>query len=100
MGQAFDAAVPGEVFVHAVAVVFAVGVVVLVVVGDEIPQREAVVAGDKVERVIGHSPRMFVKVGAAADASSESASHAEIAAPEAADVVAESAIPFGPAAAE
>ena len=46
---AFGAAVPREVVRVAVAVVFAVRFVVLVVVGDEIVQREAVVRGDEID---------------------------------------------------
>ena len=55
VGRAFDAAVPGEVLVGAVAVVFAVGLVVLVVVADEVVEGEAVVAGDEVDGVQGAS---------------------------------------------
>ena len=49
----FDAAVPAAVVVGAVAVVLAVGLVVLVVVGDQIVQREAVVAGHEVDALLG-----------------------------------------------
>jgi hypothetical protein len=47
---ALRAAVPGAVVALAVLVVLAVGLVVLLVVGDQIAQREAVVGGDEVER--------------------------------------------------
>jgi hypothetical protein len=50
-GLALGAAIPGEVVVGAVAVVLAVGLVVLAVVGDEIGEREAVVGGDEVDAV-------------------------------------------------
>ncbi len=46
----FPTAVPTVVIVGAIAVVLAVGLVVLLVVGDEIVEREAVVAGDEVDR--------------------------------------------------
>ena len=49
VGRALDAAVPGLVVVVAVAVVLAVRLVVLVVVGDQVVQREAVVRGDEVD---------------------------------------------------
>ena len=51
VGRALDAAVPAEVVVAAVAVALAVGLVVLLVVGDQVVQREAVVAGDEVDAV-------------------------------------------------
>ena len=50
VGRALDAAVPGPVVVAAVPAVLAVGLVVLVVVGDKVLQGEAVVAGDEVDR--------------------------------------------------
>jgi hypothetical protein len=50
VGRALDAAVPGTVVVGAVAVVLAVGLVVLVVVCREVGEREAVVRGDEVDR--------------------------------------------------
>ena len=55
VGRALGAAVPRPVVVGAVAVVLAVGLVVLVVVGDQVAQGEAVVHGDQVDRR-GRSP--------------------------------------------
>ena len=49
VGRAFDAAVPAQIVVVAVAVVLAVGLVVLEVVAHQIPECEAVVAGDEVD---------------------------------------------------
>ena len=97
--RAFNAAVPREVFVHAIAAVFAVGVVVLVVVRDEIPQRETIVACDEVERLVRQSAGMLVEVGTAANARCQSAGQALVAAPESADIIAITAIPFRPPAA-
>ena len=48
VGLALDAAVPREIVVVAVAVALAVRFVVLVVIGDEIVQREAVVRGHEI----------------------------------------------------
>src|SRR5258708_7516884 len=48
--RALRAAVPRPVVVAAVAPQVAVGLVVLAVVADQVPQREAVVAGDEVHR--------------------------------------------------
>ena len=53
VGLSLHPAVPGEVVAGAVAVVLAVGFVVLAVVGDEIGEREAVVAGDEVDAAAG-----------------------------------------------
>ena len=50
LGRALGAAVPGAVVVGAVAVVLAVGLVVLAVVGDQVGEGEPVVAGHEVDR--------------------------------------------------
>src|SRR5581483_12234922 len=49
VGWSFSAAVPRTVVVLAVPVLLAVRLVVLLVVGDQVSQRESVVAGDKVD---------------------------------------------------
>src|SRR3546814_4806413 len=49
-GRAFLAAIPGTVFVVAVLVVLAVGLVVLLVVGIEVCESEPVMCGDEVLR--------------------------------------------------
>lgn len=51
VGLALHAAVPGEVVVGAVAVALAVGIVVLLVVGHQIVQREAIMRDDEVDPV-------------------------------------------------
>src|SRR5205085_1966501 len=68
VGRALDAAVPAVVLRGAVAVRLAVGLVVLLVVTDQVPEREAVVAGHEVDRVGRLPARGLVQVGAAADA--------------------------------
>src|SRR6516162_3677733 len=65
VGWAFAAAVPAQVFVDAVAVTLAVGVVVLVVVGDQVVEREAVVASNEVDTIDGEMAAGLVYVGAA-----------------------------------
>src|SRR5207302_8488543 len=50
LGGAFGAAVPTVVVVGAVLSVLAVGLVVLLVVADEVLEAEAVVGGDEVDR--------------------------------------------------
>ena len=64
VGRALDAAVPGPVVALAVAVVLAVGLVVLLVVGDEVAQREAVVRGDEVDARDRPAAGVLVQVGA------------------------------------
>ena len=50
IGRPLDSAVPGAVVVGAVLVVLEVRLVVLLVIGDEVGEREAVVGGDEVDR--------------------------------------------------
>ena len=61
---ALDAAVPAQVLVVAVAVAFAVRLVVLLVVRDGVVEREPVVAGDEVDRLLGLAVEPGVDVGA------------------------------------
>ena len=49
VSRAFDAHVPGVIVVGAVAIVFAVRLVVLLVVADQIVERESVVRGDEID---------------------------------------------------
>ena len=49
VGRSFDAAIRAVVVVRSVAIVFAVGLVVLVLVADEIGEREAIMHGDVVD---------------------------------------------------
>jgi hypothetical protein len=63
VGVALDAAVPRPVVVGAVAAVLAVGVVVLLVVRDEVAQREAVVGGDEVDGCHRAAAGVLVQVG-------------------------------------
>ena len=65
VGLPLDAAVPGAVVVGAVLVVLEVGLVVLLVVGDEVAQREAVVGGDEVDRGERLAAVGLVEVGGA-----------------------------------
>ena len=50
--RTFDTAVPASVLVRSIAVAIAVFFIVLVVVGDEVVQRKAVVAGDEVDALL------------------------------------------------
>ena len=98
LGRALDTVVPGEVGVAAVAVAFAVGLVVLAVVGHEVGEREAVVGRDEVDRsrwaALGGE-----EVGRARHAAGQGR-RAGVAGPEATDVVAIPVVPLAPAAVE
>src|SRR5207245_6605780 len=63
VGLTLDAAVPRPVVALPVVVVLAVGLVVLVVVGDEVVQGEAVVGGDEVDRGEWPSAVVLVEIG-------------------------------------
>ena len=56
VGRALDAAVPRSIVALAVVVALAVGLVVLLVVGHEVAQREAVVRGHEVHARIRRRP--------------------------------------------
>ena len=71
VGRALDAEVPGAVVVGAVAVVLQVRLVVLLVVGDEVAQREAVVRGDEVDRGERVAAVVLVQVAGAGQARGE-----------------------------
>ncbi len=97
VGRSLDAAVPRAVVVLAVAVVLAVGLVVLLVVGDEVAQREAVVRGDEVDagrRAPARRPGRGRSCRSAGSASSPTV--AGVAAPEVAHGVAVLAVPLRP----
>ncbi len=100
VGRPFDAAVPRQVVVVAVAVVLAVGLVVLLVVGNQVLQREAVVRGDEVDAGMRPPARPSVQVLRAGEALRQVAHHAIVALPVAAHAVAEAVVPLGPAVGE
>ena len=100
VGLPLDTAVPRAVVRVAVVVVLAVGLVVLLVVGDEVTQREAVVGRDEVHGRAGAAPVPLVEVGRAGQAGGELAEGAGLAAPEVAYRVPVHAVPLGPEAGE
>ena len=95
VGRALGAAVPGPVVVGPVAVVLLVRLVVLLVVGDEVGEREAVVGGDEVDRRERVAPVGLVQVAGAGKARREVAD-AGLPAPEVAHDVAVDAVPLRP----
>src|ERR1700756_1738859 len=100
VARAFEAAVPREVVVRPVPVPFAIGLIVLFVIRNQIVQREAVVAGHKVYALFGLAFLVSVDIGAAEHALRQCAHPAGVAFYKATDVVAEPAIPLLPAVAD
>ena len=96
VGRALGAAVPGIVVAGPVAVVLAVGLVVLVVVGDQVAQGEAVVDGDQVDRGGGPAAGRGVQVRRAGEPGGELADPDRVAAPEVAHRVPVLAVPLPP----
>jgi len=62
LSRAFDSAIPTAIVIGAIAIVFAIGLVVLVVVADKIVQREAIVSGYKINAGIGPAAAASVKI--------------------------------------
>ncbi|MCY1352256.1 hypothetical protein D9M69_385450 [compost metagenome] len=100
VGGAFAAVVPGQVVVAAVAVVLAVGFVVLVVVGHQVAQGEAIVGGDEVHRGEGPPAALVEQVAGGGEALGELGHLSAIATPEGPRRVAETVVPFRPARGE
>ena len=94
---ALDAAVPGSVVIGAVPVLLAVGEVVLLVVGDEVAEREAVMAGDEVDARPRPAPIGLVEVAGAGQPVGEVADAGGLRAPVVPGGVAELAVPLRPA---
>ena len=80
-----------------VAVVFAVRLVVLVVVGDEIVQGEAIVGRDEVDRGPGFAATLGEQVGGRSKARGKLRQFSLITPPVGPDRVPISIVPFGPA---
>ena len=58
----FCPTVPGIVIIAAILIVFKISFIVLIVIRIEIPQCKAIMAGDKINAVVGFSPIILVKV--------------------------------------
>src|SRR5262249_17238952 len=98
LGRSLTAAIPAQVIITTVGVILAVGLVVLTVVGDEISERKAIVAGDEVQAVVWLPATGVVQLRAPDQAGGQGRGHAWIALDEAAHVIAELAVPFRPPA--
>src|SRR5207244_929993 len=95
-----DAAVPAPVVVGTVTVALAVRFVVLLVVGNKVVKREAVVTRHEVDALLGFAPLVAIDFGAADQPVGDAAERATFAADEVADIVAEPAVPLLPGVAD
>jgi hypothetical protein len=91
-----DAAVPAPVVIRAVAILFTIRFVVLVVLGDEIVHSEPVVAGNEVDALFGFAFFVAIDLRAAEQAVGDSSSGTVIAAKKAADIVTKAPVPLPP----
>src|SRR6185437_3327798 len=98
--RAFDAAVPRGVVVVPVAISLAVRLVMLVLVRDEVGEGEAIVYGEKVDAVARLATGEIVNLGRTRNLAGECTDLARLAAPELADIVAESIVPLAELLAE
>src|SRR6185437_8337663 len=96
VGRPLGPAVPAEITVVAVAIALAIGLVVLLVVRDEIGQREAVMGGDEIHARPGPPAAMRKDVRRAGEARGEIGDDALVALPEAAHRVTVLRVPFRP----
>src|SRR5262249_25102075 len=64
-GRAFNTAIPAAVIIRPVAVVFAILLIVLGVVGDQVVKREAVVTRHEIDTLFGLSLFVSINLGAA-----------------------------------
>src|SRR5690606_30777548 len=100
VGLAFDAAIPAVVFRDAVPIAFAVRLVVLFVVADEILKREPVMRRDEIDAGPGPPSAAVEQIGRAGDTLCDLADQPAVTAPEAPDRVAVLVVPFRPAGRE
>ena len=80
----------------AVAILFAVGLVVLFVVADQIVQGKAVVSGDEINARVGQPAVVAVQIARSGQAKAEAADLSGVAFPKAPHGVAIGRVPFGP----
>ncbi len=97
--RTFDPTVPAPVVVGAVTVVFAIGLVVLAVVGDEVVEGEAIVTRHEVDALLRLALLVCVDVGAADQAVGHARHRARLAAEKTPDIVAKPPVPLLPAVA-
>ena len=96
VARALDAVVPGLIVVRAVAIVLAVGLVVLARVGDEIGEREAVVRDDEID-AFRRGGRVRENIARAGEARRDFAAQTARRRARSGARVAEAIVPFAPA---
>src|SRR3982074_1510328 len=96
VGRAFMAAIGAVIFAGTVAIVFAVGQVVFLVVAEQVSQREAVMHGDMIDAGAGPASIVVERVGRAGHAARHFADQAAFAAPVAPHRAAIAVIPLRP----
>src|SRR5262252_6766803 len=94
--RAFHTTVPAPIIVGTVTVVFTVRLVVLVVVGDQVVQGEAIVTRHEVDTLFGLAFLVPVYLGAAKQAVGKTSHRPLVATEKAADIVAEPTVPLLP----
>ena len=99
VSRPLSATVPTQVVIRTVAIVLAVGLVVFVVVRDQIIESKAVMAGYKIDALLGLAFLMTVNVGTAQQPGGHAGHGAVIAPQKTPDIVAESAVPLLPSVA-
>src|SRR5436305_3235643 len=92
-----DATIPAQVIVDAVPVILTIGLVVFVIVGNQVIQGEAIVTGDEIDAVDRHAPLILVEIRAARDPRGNGADQPRVTFDKAAHIVAEAPVPFRPA---
>ena len=96
IGGSLHAAIPAQIVIGAVAVVLAIGLVVLVVVRHQIIEGEAVMAGHEIDALLGLALLVSVDVRAAQDPTGDARHRAAVAFEEPPHVVTEPAVPLLP----
>jgi hypothetical protein len=97
---AVDAAIPGEIIVRPVAVLFSVRFVVLAIEGNQVIQRKAIVAGDKIDALLCLAFFVLVYIRAPRQPEGHCMSGSVVAFEKPANVVLKSPVPFLPAIAD
>ncbi len=96
VGRSLDPHVPGVVVVGTVLIVFAVGFVVLLVVADQVFQREAIVCSDEIDAGVGTAAIILIQIAAAGKAVTEIRKLSFVALPIAANGIAIFTVPLRP----
>src|SRR5215471_6832971 len=97
IGRTFNAAVPTSIVVRPVAVVFAICFVVLVIIRDEVVEREPVMARNKINALLGLTFFMTVNCGAAKQSVGKVSDRMVFPAKKTPDIVSKPPVPLLPA---